>query len=314
MALFGYPETIVEHFADQTLKPAPDELSIWSANTANLRGKKEGVVSFFRRLSKKEQEKNLESMVDDILRDQPDGVLFQENDRGSWRTSGIKQAETIAKKTGYDVMTAPVHMIPGFLILGNAILSRHPIKAIGRWDYKTFGLGIIHEYKDLMGVTICFEEGEVALYNTHFLAWDLSYGIGSGWLRKKEAQVVTHVLAQERRPFIFGGDLNEEYSLSRPQSAMGILRASNLFEDGSFKMNMDSGATWPNIEKYENRKERLDYILPGRGLYLADLGNMDNDISDHLFVKGTVGGIRDALAERAQQRTETSSYSKLERQ
>lgn len=313
MALFGYPETIIEHYADPTLQPAPNELSIWSANMANLRGMQEGVASFFRRLSKKEGEKNLESMVEQIFEGQPDGVLLQENDRGSWRTNGAKQAETIAKKTGYDIMTAPVHMVPGLLIMGNAILSKHPIKEIGRWDYKTFGLGIIHEYKDLMGVSLCFQEGEIALYNTHFLAWDMVYGFGSGWLRQQEAKVVTSVLAQEERPFIFGGDLNEEYSLSRPQSAIGILRASKLFADGSFKMNMDAGATWPNVIGYQDKKERLDYILPGRGLSLGGLRTIENSVSDHMFIEGVVLGIRDVLSARVPKLSETSSYSTQQR-
>lgn len=309
MALFGIPEILVEHFADQTLKPAPDELAVWSANTANLRGRKEGVKSFFERLTKKEQDKNIGTMADDILADMPDAVLFQENDRGSWRTNGIKQAETIAKKTGYDVVIAPIHMVPRLLIMGNAILSKHPIKEIGQWQYKTFGFRIIHEYKDLMGAALCFQEGEVAIYNTHFVAWDMVYGLGSGWLRQQEAKTVTSVLAQEARPFIFGGDLNEEYSLSRPQSAMGVLRASGLFEDGSFKMNMDAGTTWPNIEGYQDKKERLDYILPGKGLALGGLRTIDNDVSDHLFVEGVVLGIRAALAARVRPKRETSSYS-----
>ncbi len=309
MTLFGYNETIDAHFADQSLRPVPGTLTVWSANTGNLRGRKESAVSFFEHLSKKESERNLERMVEQIALDRPDAVLFQENDRGSWRTNGIKQAETIAKKTGYDVMVAPVHMIPGYLVMGNAILSRHPLQPIGRWDYSTWGLRIIHEYKDLMGAALRFEEGEVAVYNTHFLAWDLVYGFGSRWLRKKEAEVVVSVLAQEERPFIFGGDLNEEYSLSRPQSTMGTLRASQLFWDEGFGMNMAAGATWPNIKNYQSKKERLDYVLPGKDLCLAGLRTIDNDVSDHLFVEAKVVGIRDALEARASKRTGTSSRS-----
>ncbi len=308
MALFGYNETIDAHFADQSLRPAPDALTVWSANTGNLRGRKEGVASFFERLSKKEGERNLERMVEQIHDAAPDAVLFQENDRGSWRTNGVKQAETIAKKTGYDVMIAPVHMIPGFLVMGNAIISKYPLHPIGRWDYSTWGLRIIHEYKDLMGAKLCFQEGEVAIYNTHFLAWDFIYGFGASALRKREAQVVVSVLAQEDRPFIFGGDFNEEYSLSRPQSAMGTLRASKLFWDEGFEMNMAAGATWPNIENHQSKKERIDYILPGNELYLDALRTIDNDVSDHLFVEARVAGIRAALLARAQKRRGTSSY------
>lgn len=308
MTLFGYSETITVQFAEQSLRPAPDVLTVWSANTGNLRGRKEGVASFFERLSKKEGERNLERMVEQIIDENPDIVLLQENDGESWRTNGIEQAETIAKKTGYDVMITPAHMIPGFLVMGNAILAKYPLHPIGRWDYSTWGIRIIHEYQDLMGAALCFEEGEVAVYNTHFLAWEIVYGFGSGWFRQQEAKVVASVLAQEDRLFIFGGDLNEEYSLSRPQSAMGILRASHLFWDEGFERNMAAGATWPNVENYQSRKERLDYILPGKDLYLEDLRTIDNDVSDHLFVEGRVAGIRAALAAQAQQRKETSSY------
>ena len=196
-----------------------------------------------------------------------DLVLLQEVDRGRERTSGVDQAQRLARRLGFDAVYGPTRRLrPGST--GNAILSRWPVADVAlaalprtRGAYR----------RGLVRATVDVDGQEVDVFATHL-------DHVSPGLRRAQARAVAAEVRRSPRPVVLGGDLNAEPGMP----ATEVLQRSGLV-DGWSVVGRDDGLTVPAARP----RRRIDYVfadewfVPVRSKVLISL------VSDHRAVRTT---------------------------
>jgi endonuclease/exonuclease/phosphatase family metal-dependent hydrolase len=110
----------------------------------------------------------------------------------------------VAKETGYHVADGPLHQRRGS-DFGNAVLSRHPIRAVAHLDLT------VDDYEPRGALDVSIDAGAAALrvVATHL-------GLRPGERREQVRRILAAVERDRPQPTLLMGDLNEWYLWGRP--------------------------------------------------------------------------------------------------
>lgn len=206
----------------------------------------------------------LEQVAREINAWKPDVVLLQEVDDHRRRSGGARQAEVLGKLTDMSWVYGGNQQRPDGGPIGNAILSKYPIKTSENIALPRAGgreqRGLLHAVLNVGGT-------EISFYSTHF-------DHISGGARVAQAQAVAQQMAKDSRPKIFGGDLNST-SGSQP---LGIIRGSGLGD--VWAIGSGSGNTAPNARP----RHRIDFVLHDGWFQPLQAAVLASGVSDHRAV------------------------------
>lgn len=110
----------------------------------------------------------------------------------------------VAKETGYHVADGPLHQRRGS-DFGNAVLSRHPIRAVAHLDLT------VDDYEPRGALDVSIDAGTASLrvVATHL-------GLRPGERREQVRRILAAVERDRPQPTLLMGDLNEWYLWGRP--------------------------------------------------------------------------------------------------
>lgn len=206
----------------------------------------------------------LDRVAAEITAWKADVVLLQEVDDGRRRTRGVRQAESLGAMTGMSWVYGGNQRRPDGGPIGNAILSRFPIR---EWSNVLLPRAGGKEQRGLLHAVVDVEGTAISFYSTHF---DHS----NAGVRTVQARAAAQVVAADQRPKILGGDLN-----STPgSSALGLLRDAGLGD--VWAVGSGSGYTAPGGRP----RVRIDYVLHDGFFAPLQVAVLASAVSDHRAV------------------------------
>jgi endonuclease/exonuclease/phosphatase family metal-dependent hydrolase len=212
----------------------------------------------------------LGAIAGEIERWQPDVVLLQEVDQHRFRTGRADQPALLGSALGMVWTYAGNHIVPPGRS-GTAILSRYPIVSARNLRLPrprgTQQRGLLHALLDVDGTV-------VSIYDTHLEN-------SSRKARLAQMHTIRPIVETDRRPKIFGGDLN-----SSPGSDV-IKVAGRVLNDTWTEVGSGAGLTMPS----GSPRRRIDYLLygDGRTTDVQPLGArvVHSQVSDHRALRAT---------------------------
>lgn len=208
--------------------------------------------------------RQLDRIAAEIKAWKPDVALLQEVDDGRRRSGGARQAEVLGGLTDLSWVYAGNQQRPDGGPIGNAILSRYPVKEWANIKLPRAGgkeqRGLLHAVLDVQGT-------EVSVYATHF-------DHRSSGARLAQARAVVQQMAKDPRPKIVGGDLNATAS----QPPVRALRAAGLGD--AWAVGQGSGFSAPAARP----RVRIDFILHDGWFQPVQSAVLASAVSDHRAV------------------------------
>lgn len=168
LALTGCSTVSVLNFGNSPQRLMPHEgIRVMSYNIANARGPTE---EFLKVVGERELHHNLDEIIKLIYEEDVDVVCMNEVDFDSIRTRNIDQAEYIAKKLGYNhIIKDNFLSMPSVLSMGNAVLSRYPLKLNLRHKLGKYIDGEFkHLFKTYIDFDVIAENKSLNFILTHF--------------------------------------------------------------------------------------------------------------------------------------------------
>jgi endonuclease/exonuclease/phosphatase family metal-dependent hydrolase len=244
---------------------------VMSYNIANARGNHED-------LFKKRDRKAIISNLDQIARmaayEGIDVLCMNEVDFSSSRTHNIDQAEHIAKGLCYNhVIKDRMFSIPGMLDLGNAIVSRYPLKLN---SHRQYGDGFCERIKHIFKSYVDFDVLLDSALRLNFTFTHLDHH--SSVNREREAVILLEHIRNKREPFVLLGDFNS----GRGSSAFDMITGSGLVHNQN--IGYGKHMTYPS----DRPRHSIDHILVSSQLGIGNYRTIWAEMSDHRPIMGDV--------------------------
>lgn len=202
----------------------------------------------------KDNELNLDGIVDTIKSSGAEIIALQEVERFSVRTKFQDQIGYIADKLSMRyVYGKSVNILNGQF--GNAILSKYPIE-----EYQVRELPSERENRTLLSAKLNVLGNRISIYNTHL-------GLKQSE-RDKQIKEIVRITGDDNN-FILAGDFNEKVD------KLGAI-TKKLRDCASYENN-ESKVTFEN----EGLSERIDYIFASKGFDIKGYDVPKSDASDH---------------------------------
>lgn len=238
-----------------------------SFNIANTRGNND---NFFDTQPIKKIEYNLNWIAEIIRNYNIDIACFNEVDFNSIRTHNIDMAKHIANNVCYNhVITEKMFAFPSVLELGNAVVSRYPLKLN---IYHQYGYGFfdqaINEFKSFVDFDILLGDKKLNIIQTHLHSQKEE-------IRCAQAQILRNYLKNKKNPFVLLGDFNS----TTDSRCFQFITNNNLASNPHLGLPTYPSKT-PNAE--------IDYILASPKLRIANYHTVYTKVSDHLPVIGDI--------------------------
>lgn len=244
-------------------------IRVLSFNIANARGNND---NFFGSQSKEKIFRNLNWISEVIRNYQIDVACLNEVDFNSIRTQGIDMAKYIAENVCYNhIISEKLFSIPSVLEVGNAVISRFPLKLN---MYRQYGVNFFDQAKNAFKSFLDFDvllEGQRSLNFTQTHLDNLSDEVRCGQMK-----ILRDHLQTKTKPFVLLGDLN-----STPDNKCFQNLVSKMVENPYL-----GNPTYPS----EKPTVEIDYILASLGLRIENFHPIfsRNKVSDHLPVIGDI--------------------------
>ncbi|NMJ77053.1 hypothetical protein GLU64_01425 [Nanohaloarchaea archaeon] len=210
-------------------------------------------------LGSEEERDNLRELADIIESEDPDHVLVQEVDGGSFRSKFDGQHRKIIEdlKKGFDISFDCKYRgslfprLPLFRFMGNLVL-----RSSGRVVNHRLGTGRKNLVQEL-------RLKELSIFSLHLSTF-------SSTIRRKQLQELEKI-AKQRERFALAGDLN----LHKSEKEI------NRLEDQLDQVVESPGKTFPACDP----SQKLDLVTASQGVRITDLHGLGNRFSDHIPVK-----------------------------
>jgi endonuclease/exonuclease/phosphatase family metal-dependent hydrolase len=241
-----------------------------SYNAANARGNTD---NFFLCPRKETIKNNLDQMIELFRRENVDVIALNEVDFNSIRTHNIDQAEYIAKGLGYKyIIKETMFSIPSILEMGNAVISRYPLKLNRSRQYgRGFSGRLSHLFKSFLDFDVLLDDSGRKL-NFIFTHLDDK----SGETRCDEIAILRSHLEKKTFPFVLLGDLN---------TGPGEESFLRLMETGLVSNPFVGLPTYPS----DRPEDSIDHILVSSGLSIENYHTVSGiEASDHLPIIGDI--------------------------
>lgn len=203
--------------------------------------------------SNNEQE-NLDTFCDLVNSKNPDIVLTQEVDGGSFRSSFDGQSEYIGKKLEYynqyfdrKYRGAIFKRLPMLRHMGNSVFIKE-----GNVKIHRLSIGRKNLVQEI-------QFDEFSIFSLHLSTF-------GGWIRKRQLKEIQTII-ERRKDFVLAGDLNFH---------KGRKEIEYLEQLTSNKV-LSPGKTFPA----SNPERKLDLVICSGGLEISNLESLDQTFSDH---------------------------------
>ena len=193
-----------------------------------------------------------------------DVVLLQEVDSGRRGTGFVEQARALAEALDMSWVYGPNQQRPDGGPIGNAVLTKFPIKSSGNIRLPLAGG---KQHRGLLHAVLDVEGNEVSVYSTHF-------DHISGRARVAQARVAAQQVTRDDRPTILGGDLNAPAG----SAPLQVLRAAGLGD--AWAVGEGSGLTAPA----HRPRSRIDFLLHDAWIVPKQAVVLASSVSDHRAV------------------------------
>lgn len=240
-----------------------DSLRVATYNIANARG---NTPHFLHMPGTSKTRANLESIVSLARKEDIDVLCMQEVDFDSNRSRNVNQAEYLAKRLNYNhVIEDRFFDLPDLLSVGNAVVSRFPLKTNYIHHYgDNFFRRLKHLFKSFVDFNVDVNGTPINLFNLHFDA-------ESEENRIEEMRYLANYLTSKDSPFVVMGDFNA--GLDRPSF-------QEFIHSPAMKgCDIPDYLTYPSDVPHSS----LDYILSS-GYKLVDYHIKATEASDHRAV------------------------------
>ena len=244
------------------------KIRVMSFNIANVRGNND---DFFGSQPIRKIKRNLDWIATVIRNYNIDIACLNEVDFNSIRTQGVDMAKYIADKVCYNhVISEKLFFLPTVLEVGNAVISRYPLKLNMYHPYgNNFFDQIKNEFKSFLDFDILLgDKKNLNITLTHLDSQDEV-------MRYEQAKILRNHLETKHNPFILLGDLN---STSGDRSFQHLINNNFVSNPYLGKPTYPSGK--PNAQ--------IDYILTSSGLNIDNYHTIPTKVSDHLPVIGDI--------------------------
>jgi endonuclease/exonuclease/phosphatase family metal-dependent hydrolase len=244
-------------------------LRVMTYNIANARGNND---DFFRCPKEAEVKQNLENIVTLVKYADADIICMNEVDFNSKRTHNIDQAEYIAKRLCYNhVLKETMFSIPSIMELGNAVVSRYPLKMN---SYRQYGGNFLERVDHLFKSYVDFDV-ELDDINTSLNLVLTHLDARSAKKRDEEVSILLDHLDDKQLPFVLMGDFN---------CGPGNAEFERIISSGLVYNKYRSFPTYPS----DAPTDSLDHILISPELAMMNYHPIQTEVSDHLPVVGDI--------------------------
>lgn len=244
-----------------------NKIRIMSFNIANARGNND---NFFDTQPIEKIEYGLNWIAEIIRNYNIDVACFNEMDFNSIRTNNIDMAERIANNVCYNhVITEKMFSFPSVLELGNAVVSRYPLrlKLYHQYGYELFDQAK-NAFKSFVDFEVLLGGKKLNIIQTHL-------DNQREEVRCAQAQTLRNYLRNKKNPFVLLGDFN-----STPDGrCFEYFTNNNLVNNPHLEL-----LTYPS----DIPRVQIDYILTSPGLRIDNYHTVHIKISDHLPVIGDI--------------------------
>ncbi len=249
-------------------KNLEDRVRVATYNIANARGNYD---EFWKVCSKETITYNLNNIAAMSAQEGVEVLCMNEVDFDSRRSHNIDQAEYLAKQLCFNhVIRQHMFSLPGMIDVGNAIISKYPLKVNYHRQYgETYFERIRQIFKTMLDFDIEYKKGkQLNIIQTHF-------DHNSEKNRIKEAKILLNYLQKKKDRFVLLGDFNS--GPGRP--AYDMIIKSGLVH------NKKAGILSFRSDK---PKHSIDHIVVSRGLRITDYHTVWAEMSDHRPVIGDI--------------------------
>ncbi|MBW2999048.1 endonuclease/exonuclease/phosphatase family protein [Candidatus Woesearchaeota archaeon] len=264
LGIGGCTHLVLRRFkCKERINPSPGKVRVMTYNVANARGNND---DFWKTLRRKTVKRNLEKLIEIILYSDADIICLNEVDFDSIRTDNINQAEYIARSLCFNhVVEQKYFHLPSVFSLGNAIISKYPLK-VNKEHYFGENLAgrIDHIFKGYVDV-----KAELPDRNLDFVFLHLDAKKGSN--REYEMFHLIKHLKTKDDSYVLLGDFNCEPN-DEP--------IENLKETGLVCFDHIGLKTYPA----DKPKESIDHIFVSKDLRIKNYRTIPSQASDHLPV------------------------------
>ncbi len=264
----------VKYYVLKIDSPTPqigNSLKVVTYNIANARGNTD---DFFYDPKEEVVKYNLDWIVETLRSENPDVICLNEVDFNSIRTYNIDEADYIAKALGYKyVLKETIFGVPPILQIGNAVISKYPLKInFHRQFGYSFTGHIEHVFKSFVDFDVLLDNSGRKL---NFILTHLDANKDDK-RRCDEVAILRVYLEKKTQPFVFAGDMN---------SGPGEQCFDNLFDWGLIGMPEPLLPSYPSNEP----KTSIDHILVSKGLGRENYHTITGiEASDHVPVAADI--------------------------
>lgn len=293
-----FPAESVQYFAKHMkFNPVRQDntLKIVSWNIGYASGLKNNLGNV---LTEEEVGRNLQTLIQEIKKLDPDILFLQEVDFQSQRSHFINQFEVLANSLqmpygAYDVLWNKKH-VPypywpvakqfGQVVSGQAVLTRLPVLSQDVVTYQkppnAFWYNLFYLDRILQRVRVKWLEQELVLWNVHHEAFH-------ALTRFKQTQLLAmDVLQNDTEYKIVAGDFNDPTNVEKLKlKGMGVASTLQQFENvsklvGDHTQFSDAALTFPSDAPIE----KLDHVLTTKNFTFKDRKVICTDASDHCLI------------------------------
>ncbi|MFC1723674.1 endonuclease/exonuclease/phosphatase family protein [Nanoarchaeota archaeon] len=247
-------------------QPTKKKVRVASYNIANARG---NTIDFWHTPTEKEVKENLEQIVDFARREDIDVLCMNEVDFNSQRTHNLDQARYIADRLCYNhVIEEAIFSAPPYMKLGNAVVSRYPLKLNGHYQFgRNFSQRLRHMFKSFVDFDVLLPD-RLNFILTH-------YDAESETVRREETKQILKHIKKKKQPFVLLGDFN---------AGPGKKSFDRLIRSGYVRNPYTGILTYPA----DRPRESIDHILVSPQLNIRNYHSVHLEPSDHRPIIGDI--------------------------
>lgn len=232
-----------------------DKLRVMTYNIANARGNYD---ELFKSRSEKAIRYNLDQIARMVHYYDIDVLCMNEVDFNSARTYHINQAEYLAKKLCYNHLIEESIFSMPFFDVGNAVISRYPLK---QNYHQQYGDNFFNRIKHVFKSFLDFDVNDLNFVLTHLDSTEEKNRI-------KEAEILIRYLSNKNNPFVLLGDFN---------CGPGSLPFEKIINSGLVRNRYAGIPTF----RSDKPKHSIDHILVSEGLKITNYRTVNITCSDH---------------------------------
>ena len=247
--------------------------SLFNLNIMHGRNSRSAIFPFV--IHRRHIQRNLQKIVELVVKYDPDAVTLQEVDQCSVLSGSFNQFDYLGERLPYaykyfSPSCSAVFLGKRIFVSGTAIFSKYPLENCESFN---FNFSFPTERKGFIVADLKLSQGQTLTIASVHLVW-------IDWMRFNsrayQLDMVQRVLAERKNAVIVAGDMNCNF-FGKEKSLRSFVNQCGLLAHDSENKNLNTHPSW-------NPRKRIDWILPSKEVHVISYRIIPDEVSDHLAV------------------------------